>query len=247
MIAVRAPGHVPVTHAVSVEWKRQTAVDFRLAVEKGQILVNTDPRGVVVKVDGQPRGLSPVSVQAAPGTHEVRLEMGGFKAVTRKVSLRPGRDAVVSATMQPVAVAMAPVAAVRPAAPTVVDVPTKSPAVGPSVRTPREGGRRLGATGPLQGKRMGPAAEGDEVPAELREVRDQMLMALDMVYQDPSRKGFVMRKMDEKLRRAKVVNVPARLFQIATILDRAKNLTAQEYARHRMRLSARMAVIVAAR
>jgi hypothetical protein len=39
----------------------------------GTLVVSTNPEGVTVVVDGQPRGVTPLTLELAPGSHELRL------------------------------------------------------------------------------------------------------------------------------------------------------------------------------
>ncbi len=43
----------------------------------GTLVVNTNPAGVPVLIDGQPRGVTPLSLELAPGAHELRLVTSG--------------------------------------------------------------------------------------------------------------------------------------------------------------------------
>jgi hypothetical protein len=42
----------------------------------GTLTVSTNPAGVPVIIDGQPRGVTPISLELAPGAHELRLATG---------------------------------------------------------------------------------------------------------------------------------------------------------------------------
>ncbi|HEY5618318.1 MAG TPA: PEGA domain-containing protein [Vicinamibacterales bacterium] len=43
----------------------------------GTLVVNTNPAGVPVVIDGQPRGVTPLTLELAPGAHELRLATSG--------------------------------------------------------------------------------------------------------------------------------------------------------------------------
>jgi hypothetical protein len=43
----------------------------------GTLVVNTNPAGYQVLVDGQPRGVTPLTLELAPGAHELRIETDG--------------------------------------------------------------------------------------------------------------------------------------------------------------------------
>lgn len=98
----------------------RTAVEYsmrnleaRLAV-KGlqQVLVYTTPAGATVKVDGQPRGVSPFSAEIPIGAHRITVAQQGFLTKNKEVHLTAERSVVVEFTMErgvdPPVVAVAP-------------------------------------------------------------------------------------------------------------------------------------------
>ena len=98
----------------------------------GSLLVQSDPAGARVTVDGVDHGLAPVSVaDLAPGDHEVVLQAEGGPAVKQRVVIQAG---VTSSVLAPVSTAAAgPVSGwLSVKAPFAVDV--------------REGGRLIGTT-----------------------------------------------------------------------------------------------------
>lgn len=66
------------------------AVARPLAASAGTLAITTEPAGLAVTVDNQPRGVSPVSVTGlAPGTHDVVVTRG-TSVFRRTVSVEPG-------------------------------------------------------------------------------------------------------------------------------------------------------------
>jgi PEGA domain len=71
----------------------------------GSLLVQSDPAGARVTVDGVDHGAAPVSVaDLAPGDHEVVLQAGGGLAVKQRVTIQAG---VTSSVLAPVSTATA--------------------------------------------------------------------------------------------------------------------------------------------
>lgn len=97
----------------------------------GSLLVQSDPPGARVTVDGIEHGVAPVSVaDLAPGDHEVVLQAAGGAAVKQRVVIQAG---VTSSVLAPVAAVQGPVSgwlAVK--VPVMMEI--------------REGGRLLGTT-----------------------------------------------------------------------------------------------------
>lgn len=71
----------------------------------GSLLIQSDPPGAQVTVDGEPHGVAPVSVaDLAPGDHEVALQAEGASVVRQHVVIQAG---VTSSVLAPVATASA--------------------------------------------------------------------------------------------------------------------------------------------
>lgn len=81
-----APGERTSIHVV----QSSAAAVGHAVGEKGTLEITTDPAGLAVTVDGQARGVSPVSVtDLEPGTHEVAVTRGA-SVVRRVVSVEAG-------------------------------------------------------------------------------------------------------------------------------------------------------------
>jgi len=66
----------------------------------GSLLVESDPAGAVVYVDGQPAGETPLKIASiATGVHRVRLVRLGFLENSRVVTIKPGVRATVRARL----------------------------------------------------------------------------------------------------------------------------------------------------
>jgi hypothetical protein len=98
----------------------------------GSLLIQSDPAGAKVSVDGVPHGVAPVSVSdLPPGDHEVVLQAEGGAAVHQRVVIQAG---VTSSVLAPVATASA--------GPVSGWLSVKSPVA----MEIREGGRQIGTT-----------------------------------------------------------------------------------------------------
>lgn len=75
----------------------------RLAVAHGRtkIAVRTIPHRALITFDGEARGLSDTVITTYPGSHTVRLELGGHRVETRTVEVVDGQTAEISVAMQP--------------------------------------------------------------------------------------------------------------------------------------------------
>jgi tetratricopeptide (TPR) repeat protein len=65
-----------------------------------QLLVYSEPAAATVVVDGKPRGASPVSVELAPGVHDLSVALDGYAPTTRKVTITKEKSLEVVVALQ---------------------------------------------------------------------------------------------------------------------------------------------------
>jgi hypothetical protein len=98
-----------------------TGVPVTPATRVGRLIVNTTPPGAIVYVDGQSRGVTPLTLtDVVEGTHTVRVVLDGYLDNQRSVAVTAGSDATITAALTAAA------AAPRPAAPAST-APSSSP------------------------------------------------------------------------------------------------------------------------
>jgi hypothetical protein len=69
---------------------------------QGQLVVETDAPGAVVRVDGAEAGAAPVRLRVAPGRHLVQVvSADGLRVFKRQVQVSAGRDTLVRAELGP--------------------------------------------------------------------------------------------------------------------------------------------------
>jgi tetratricopeptide (TPR) repeat protein len=62
----------------------------RLAATPGRADVRSDPSGAVIRVDGQPEGITPGNLELPPGRHQLELRLEGHLAAQRELEIEPG-------------------------------------------------------------------------------------------------------------------------------------------------------------
>ena len=66
----------------------------------GQLVLTSRPSGVAVRVNGRPRGSTPLTLDALPaGAHRVRLDHPGYRAWTDTVTVRAGGSHALDASL----------------------------------------------------------------------------------------------------------------------------------------------------
>jgi hypothetical protein len=75
-------------------------LDLNTSEDVGHLQITTEPLRARVSVDGEPRGIAPLSLTNLPvGTHIVRLEAEGSAALDRRVVIRPRETTSLVVTM----------------------------------------------------------------------------------------------------------------------------------------------------
>jgi hypothetical protein len=123
------PRVIPVTVTAGAEASQY--LELPVTPSSGSLLVQSDPAGARVTVDGVDHGAAPVSVaDLAPGEHEVVLQAEGGAPVKQRVVIQAG---VTSSVLAPVATSTGPVSGwLSVKAPVAIEI--------------REGGRLIGTT-----------------------------------------------------------------------------------------------------
>jgi len=92
-IQMTAPGFADTTFVLRVEpgVRSESLVTLRAAENgRGTVEITTDPPGARIALDGEPRGQSPLRLDAAPGEHRITATLPGREPQTRRVVVRSG-------------------------------------------------------------------------------------------------------------------------------------------------------------
>jgi outer membrane receptor protein involved in Fe transport len=86
------PGFRAARFEVDVRAKAATKVHVELVALTGSVVVSSDEPNALVEVDGKPRGFTPLVLSLPVGPHELRLSLGGYKAIQRSVRVEHARE-----------------------------------------------------------------------------------------------------------------------------------------------------------
>ena len=109
VVQIARPGHAPRSERVTLTPSmpsRSVSVELQKGLDlsgplRGTIDIESTPRGARVFVDGRFLGQTPLRwPDAAPGTHQVRLELDGFAPVATPVLVRAGASARVTLSLK---------------------------------------------------------------------------------------------------------------------------------------------------
>ncbi len=92
-------GYHPAEAEVDVHAKQQSLARAELLPITGSLVVSTDEPGALVEVDGRPKGFTPLVTTATVGPHRLRLSLGGFHPIERKVTVQDGHEERVEVTL----------------------------------------------------------------------------------------------------------------------------------------------------
>ena len=93
MLTFRLDGYQDVVQSVGMSAGERRTLALKLEGRPARLTVVTDPDKAKIFLDGNYQGKSPVTVPAAaPGAHEIRVELPGHAPVSRTVKLAKGGD-----------------------------------------------------------------------------------------------------------------------------------------------------------
>ena len=70
------------------------------AVRDGSMVIDSRPSGATVIVDGRTAGVTPLTLAISAGTHTVRMERTGYRAVSTRVEVKAGEKTRVAARLE---------------------------------------------------------------------------------------------------------------------------------------------------
>jgi hypothetical protein len=105
-VTISAKGYDNWSHIVSVGSGRMSAINAELVAAKeitGSLAVITDPAGAEIFVDGDFKGVSPVTLtELSTGTHTVLLTLKEYANTTANISITAGQTKKVSSELKKV-------------------------------------------------------------------------------------------------------------------------------------------------
>jgi len=102
-LEVALEGHVAEKREVTAAANRELEVSFALQRVAGpaKMVVETEPAGADVSVDGEEKGKSPLTLQLAAGEHDIEASKDGFKGVAQKITVENGQHASLRLALAP--------------------------------------------------------------------------------------------------------------------------------------------------
>ncbi len=68
--------------------------------ENGYLTFESEPAGAVVRVDGEPRGTAPLTLELSEGAHEVSFDLGGYRMWEASAVVDPHKPQIVRARLE---------------------------------------------------------------------------------------------------------------------------------------------------
>jgi|GEM_PF-2640757 len=99
-VRMELSGYENFSRAVEVKGESQNLDATLVPVEASYIRIESDPPDAEALVDGNKVGLTPITVQTAPGSHEVIIQKTNYTAWKDTIEVAPGQTLVVSEKME---------------------------------------------------------------------------------------------------------------------------------------------------
>ena len=98
-------GYQPYTTEVNVTTTQISRIDVRLTpipAATGRLIVESNPRGASITLDGRSLGYTPYDGQVPVGRHTVRLDLAGYQPYTTEVNVTPNKTAKIDVKLNPI-------------------------------------------------------------------------------------------------------------------------------------------------
>ncbi len=98
-------GYQPYITEVNVTTTQISRIDVRLTpipAATGRLIVESNPRGASITLDGRSLGYTPYDGQVPVGRHTVRLDLAGYQPYTTEVNVTPNKTAKIDVKLNPI-------------------------------------------------------------------------------------------------------------------------------------------------
>jgi len=101
-VRVTSEGYAPTELSLDVvEGKEPAPLRFVLQPVSARLVVRSEPEGATIRISGKKQGATPLEgFWLPPGSHEVRLELKGFKTFVQKLEAKAGEAVTVNAHLE---------------------------------------------------------------------------------------------------------------------------------------------------
>lgn len=100
-------GYQPYTTEVNVTTTQVTRVSVGLTplyVTTGRLIVESNPKGASITMDGRFLGYTPYDGQVPVGRHTIRLDLAGYQSYITEVNVTPNKTAKVDVKLKPISI-----------------------------------------------------------------------------------------------------------------------------------------------
>jgi hypothetical protein len=101
VIKAAAAGYETQTVSLEVKPSQPVTVELILVAKPAQVVVQTEPAGALVRLDGNDSGLTNTTLALTPGPHDLRLDLAGYEIVRQQLDLKPGQEETLALTLVP--------------------------------------------------------------------------------------------------------------------------------------------------
>jgi len=100
-VEVRMEGYKVWSKSVNIKAGKEKLLTATLQIMSGGIRVESTPTKAMIYLDGEDVGTTPeILMSVAPGTHEVKVKMEGYKVWSKKLDVEEGKENSLTAALQ---------------------------------------------------------------------------------------------------------------------------------------------------
>ncbi|MGR3294050.1 MAG: PEGA domain-containing protein [Candidatus Scalindua sp.] len=101
-VEAKMDGYETWSESINIVPGKAIALTATLQIKAGTVSISSEPSDAVVFIDGKEVGRTPVVItDPSPGTHTVELKMDEFETWSDSVDIKPGKEVILTAVLQP--------------------------------------------------------------------------------------------------------------------------------------------------
>ena len=92
IVKLNKSGFVEITEQINLKRSTSFRKNFVLKARPGTLKIVSNPAGAIVSINGEKRGIAPLTLELDAGKHRLRLEKDGFDHTDRTITVAPAQN-----------------------------------------------------------------------------------------------------------------------------------------------------------
>jgi serine/threonine protein kinase/WD40 repeat protein len=133
-LKIEKSGYQIIQEIITLSPGKSTTINKELIPLPVSVTINSNPTGAIVYVNGEQKGMTPLTLSLLPGTYSIKLIKNGYQEYNTQITVKVGQPVTINPTLSKISVSSSPSSSTitRSSAPSTQKSVSSSFAVGPS-------------------------------------------------------------------------------------------------------------------